>query len=337
MSRGMVVVTGATGFIGGELCARFRKGGRPVLGLVRRINGKALPDLQVLGDLRKTDEATLDEALGGAEAVVHLAGRTQIRKGRVGDPDLAYQESNADITAKVARAAARAGVKRFILASTVKVMGEESEPGDPYTPEDMPDPQDAYARSKLAAERALEDAAADSAMVPIVLRLPMVYGRHVRGNFARLVAAVLRGTRLPLGSVDNRRSVLYVRNLAGAIEAALDAAQPPEGVHFVTDERSISTPDLIRAIANAWQVPARLSRVPVSLIEMAAFVVGRRDSVRRLTRTLEVDASSFTKATGWHPQYTLERALARIAAHSRHPGGRGSTTTRVHDLPSRGT
>jgi nucleoside-diphosphate-sugar epimerase len=334
MSRGPVVVTGATGFIGAELCARFRRAGRPLLGLARRNASRPLPDLQVIGDLRNADEATLDEALSGAEAVVHLAGRAHVMKEKARDPELAYREMNADVTARVARAAARAGVRRFVLASSVKVMGEETEIGKPYCADDVPEPEDAYARSKLAAERALFDAVSDSKMAPIVLRLPLVYGRHARGNFARLVAAVLRRRPLPFGAIENRRSILYVRNLAAAIEAALDVPMAPEGVHFVADALPVSTPDLVRAVATAWQVPARLTNVPVWALELGGMLIGRGAAVRRVTRTLEVDTSSFREMTGWNPHYTLDGALARIAAHSKTSRAENATT-RARDLPSR--
>jgi UDP-glucose 4-epimerase len=330
MSGGLVVVTGATGFVGGELCARFRKSGRPLLGLARRGAPAELTHLQVIGDLRHADDATLDEAFGDADAVVHLAGRAHVMRERAKDPDLAYRQMNADVTARLARAAARAGVRRFVLASSVKVMGEESPRGRPFRPDDPPHPQDAYARSKLAAERALFDAADGTTMLPIVLRLPLVYGRHARGNFPRLVAAVLRGRPLPVGAIDNRRSLLYVRNLAGAIEAALDAPAMAAGAYFVADAAAVSTPELVRAIADAWNVPVRMPRVPAWALELGGAMLGRGDAIRRLTRSLEVDTTSFRAAAGWEPEYTLRRALARIAAHSTSRGS-GGATTRTRD------
>ncbi len=332
MSGGLVVVTGATGFVGVEVCARFRRSGRPLLGLSRRGVAKPVPDLQVIGDLRRADDARLEEALDGADAVVHLAGRAHVMRDRAPDPELAYRQMNAEVTRRLARAAARVGVRRFVLASTVKVMGEESAPGRPFRPADATDPRDAYARSKLASEQALHFEAADTAMIPVVLRLPLVYGRHARGNFARLVAAVLRRRPLPLGAIDNRRSLLYVGNLVSAVEAALDAPTIAAGAYFVADDTSVSTPALIRAIAAAWQVPARLTNVPVWALELGGALVGRRKAVLRLTRSLEVDTSSFREATGWQPPYTLERALARIAAHSKY-APTGGTRTRARDMP----
>jgi len=330
--RGLVVVTGASGFIGAELCAHFRRRGRPVLGLARRSAERMLPDLQVVGDLRNAGDATLDEAFAGAEAVVHLAGRAHVMRERASDPALAYRQANVEVTERLARAATRVGVARFVLASSVKVMGEETRRDRPFAIGDAPRPQDAYARSKLAAEHALQEVAAGTPMIPVVLRLPLVYGRRVPGNFARLVDAVLRRRPFPFGAIDNRRSLLYVRNLALAIDAALDTAAMPAGAYFVADSAPVSTPDLLRAIAEAWHVPLRMTRVPVWALELGASLLGRGDAIRRLTRSLEVDTGAFRAATGFETHYTLQRALARMAqvrprgGPERSPGVRGATT-----------
>jgi UDP-glucose 4-epimerase len=214
-------------------------------------------------------------------------------------------------------------VQRFVLASTVKVGGEASRPGRPLRPDDPPRPQDAYARSKLAAERALADAALGSAMTPIVLRLPLVYGRNAVGNFARLAKAVTLGKALPLASIHNRRSLLYVGNLVDAIVAALDAPVPPAGVHYVADAEAVSTPDLVRAIATAAGVRPRLVALPVPLLRMAGLLARRGDAIDRLAGSLEVDTQGFRAATGWTPRYSLDAALAHAVRQGRPAAGRG--------------
>ena len=153
-------------------------------------------------------------------------------------------------------------------------------------------------------------------MAAAALRLPLVYGRHARGNFARLVAAVRTRKTLPFASIDNRRSLLYLGNLLDAIEAMLDVPQMPPGVHYVADAESVATPDLVRAIASAWRVQPRLAAMPVPLLRAAGLLLGRGAAVARLVGSLEVDTTSLRDGTGWTPRWSLDAALAEIAAGS---------------------
>jgi UDP-glucose 4-epimerase len=323
MSEGLIVVTGATGFVGAALAARLRTGGRALLGTAREVTSGMPGDLQPVGDLAAADDDALDELVSGAFAVVHLAGRAHVMQETAADPAEAYRHANVQATARLARAAARAGVRRFVLASSVKAAGESSRPGRPLAPGDPPHPEDAYGRSKLAAEQALFECAAGTPMAAAALRLPLVYGRHARGNFARLVAAVRARKPLPLASVRNHRSLLYLGNLLDAIEALLDVPQMPPGVHYVADAESVSTPDLVRAIAAAWRVKPRLTAVPVPLLRIAGLLVGRGAAVARLTGTLEVDTGTFREGTGWAPRWSLDAALAEVAAGRDPLGTRG--------------
>ena len=148
---------------------------------------------------------------------------------------------------------------------------------------------------------------------PVIVRLPLVYGPGVTGNFLALENEIARGHALPLGAVRNRRSVLGVGNLVDAVDAALDAPVAPRGVHFIADEESVSVPELTRAIAASLGVEARLRRVPLPLLRLAGFLSGRRATIDRLTSSLEVDASSFMAATGWRPRHSLAHGLVATA------------------------
>ena len=317
MAERLVVVTGAGGFIGSALCAYLRSRGLPFIGTVRQMQTGIASDLHPVGDLSQLDDAALEDIVGGADAVVHLAGRAHVMVEAERNPARAYQAANVDLTSRLAAIATRADVRRFILASSVKVNGERSPSDRPFHPDDPPKPQDAYARSKLAAEQALFDAAKGSTMLAIALRLPLVYGRNAKGNFARLVQAVVSGRRLPLASVRNHRSLLYLGNLVEALEAAIAAEALQSGVHFVADAEAVSTPDLVRAIAVAWRVKARLFAVPVPMLRIAGLAAGRSVVVARLTDSLEVDSSSFREATRWSPRWSLDAALSRTASQHR--------------------
>ena len=317
MAERLVVVTGASGFIGSALCAYLRSQGLPFIGTVRQMQTGIASDLHPIGDLSQLDDTALEDIVGGADAVVHLAGRAHVMVEAERNPARAYQVANVDLTSRLATIAARADVRRFILASSVKVNGERSPSGRAFLPDDPPNPQDAYARSKLAAEQALFDATKGSTMLAIALRLPLVYGRNAKGNFARLVQAVVSGRRMPLASVRNHRSLLYLGNLVEALEAAIAAPAIQSGVHFVADAEAVSTPDLVRAIAVAWRVKARLFAVPVPMLRLAGLAAGRSVVVARLTDSLEVDTASFREATRWSPRWSLDAALSRTASQHR--------------------
>ena len=316
----MIVVTGASGFIGNALCAHLRARKLPFIGTVRQMSKGMPTDLEPIGDLSLLSDAALEDVVGGADAVVHLAGRAHVMVEADRNPARAYAEANVEVTRRLASVAARSDVKRFVLASSVKVNGEQSPPGHPFRPEDEPNPQDAYARSKLAAEQAMFEAVGDSPMVAAALRFPLVYGRNARGNFARLVQLVASGRRLPLASIRNRRSLLYIGNLVEAIEAALVSPAPLSGVHFVADAEAVSTPDLVRAIAHAWKVRTRLFAMPVPLLRVAGLLSGRGVVVARLTESLEIDTSTFRAAAHWTPRWPLDAALLRAASQHRTAG-----------------
>ena len=313
MQRGLVVVTGADGFIGRALCEHFRASGRPHRALVRHATHAPDANHRIIADLATVPEAELDSVLAGAEAVVHLAGRAHVLDEIEPDPVASYRQANVVATARIARAAVRAGVQQLIHASTVKVHGESSVPGRPLRPEDPCIPVDDYARSKLAAEREVGAICAGTALAPLILRLPLVYGPGVKGNFLALMDAVARGATLPLGAIRNRRSILYVGNLVEAIAVALDTTPPPTGAHFIADAQSVAVPDLARAIGVALGEPVRLPSVPVLALELSARLIGKRATIERLTRTLEVDSTSLTDATGWRPRFALADGLAETA------------------------
>lgn len=299
---GMIAVTGAGGFIGAALCRRLASRGQAVRRLVRSPPAYGAPGDTVAIDLARAHVDELAQLFDGVTAIVHLAGRAHVMNETAPDPAAAYTLANVGMTERIALAGVAAGVRRFVLASTAKVNGESTMPGRPFRPGDAPVPQDAYARSKLAAERTLAHIASGTSMLATNLRLPLVYGAGAAGNFRRLVDAVAAGRFLPLGAIDNRRSLVGLDNLLDAIDAVLAAHTPVIGTHFVADADSVSTPDLARAIASALGVAPRLVPVPVSALRVAGALSGLGAALERLTASLEVDPASLARATGWRPR-----------------------------------
>lgn len=260
---------------------------------------KQSPNLSGSADWRR--------ALEGVDAVVHLAGRVHI--GREGDSS-AYFVENHEGTVKLAQDAIAAGASRFLFMSTAKVLGDESG-RSAFLETTEARPSDPYAASKLAAELAL--GGMSDAIQVTILRPPLVYGPEVKANFLALISAVSRGLPLPLASVKNRRSLIGVSNLASSIVACLDSPKAAGRTYHVTDGCAVSTPDLVRAIATALGKPSRLFPFPARLLEACGAAIGRTETIRRLTRSLELDDRSIRVELGWRPIRTMEDELADTA------------------------
>lgn len=302
-----VLVTGASGFAGKAVVAACAHAGLETLALVRTPGTspaieRVVPDLALL--------QRFDQVLEGADAVVHLANLAHVAL----DDRAAIERAralNVEATGRLAQQAAGAGVRRFIYVSSLKVHGEETRQA-PFDEDSALCPGDEYARLKCESEACLARVHGD--MQVIVLRAPLMYGPHVKANFLRLMRAVARGMPLPLSGIRNRRSLLYVGNLAGAIVHLLAAPEPRSRAYLLSDGAPVSTPELVRAIARAMQREVHMAPVPPLLLEALGVLVGRGASVRRLTRSLELDDSRIRAETGWQPAYGFEQALAHTVA-----------------------
>lgn len=332
----LVVVTGAGGFIGSHLVPALAAAGHRVRAVSRPASGAspgasfdasfdassgAAPDAAVRrmahpGIGRDADWAPV---LAGADAVVHLAG---LAHAPVGGRDMRrrLREVNVLATARLAEAAARAGVRDFVFMSSIKAVADRSG-ATPLAEQDAPAPQDCYGVAKLAGERRLWRLQRQStSMRLIVLRPPLVYGAGVRANFAALARIAACGLPLPLAAVRNRRSLLYVGNLASAVLRCLERVDVPSGTFHLGDAAPVSTPELLRALAQARGASARLFAVPPPLLEAAARLLGRQAQASRLLGSLEADPRRFSEAFDWHPPFTLAQGLAATDLRAR--GGR---------------
>ncbi len=251
-------------------------------------------------------------ALRDVGAVVHLAARVHVMAQSGSGASAEYQRVNTVGTERLALAAAETGVRRFVFLSTVKVHGEATG-ARAFTESDPPLPQDAYARSKWEAEQALRRIGARTGMEVVILRPPLVYGPGVKANFFSLLQAIARGLPLPIGAIDNRRSLIFVGNLADAIVKCIEHPAAAGGTFLVRDGEDLSTPELARRLARALDVRPRLLSVPPSWLSFGGWLTGRRDAVDRLIGSLAVDDSKIRAALGWGPPYTLDEGLAATA------------------------
>jgi nucleoside-diphosphate-sugar epimerase len=305
-----ILVTGASGFVGRQLCATLTERGDEVLAGVRSADSGVTTGAEpvVVGDL--SAGPLLAPKLRGVDAVVHLAARTHVMRETASDPEAAFRRSNVTATESLARQAAAVGVRRLVLLSSVKVNGERTA-DRPFTEEDAAAPEDAYGRSKLEAERALQAIATESGLEVVVARPPLVYGPGVKGNLLRLLQWVDRGTPLPLARVRNQRSLVGIWNLCDLI--ALCVAHPAAAgqTFLVSDQQDLSTPALIRAMATALGKRPRLVPFPVPVLRGVARVVGQAAAVDRLTGSLQVSSAKAVRVLGWRPRVPVQEGLQR--------------------------
>jgi nucleoside-diphosphate-sugar epimerase len=307
-----VLVTGANGFVGQVLCETLTQSGYSVRAALRsdRPGAATAAERIVIGEIgAATDWA---RALEGVDCVAHLAARAHV----LGDPAAsagAYFETNERGTQRLASEAARAGVRRLVYLSSIKVNGEET-PGRPFTAADEPQPQDAYAVSKWLGEKHLSEVAAASRMEAVVVRSPLVYGPGVRANFLRLLRWVDREIPLPLGAIHNVRSLVSVWNLCDFLGNVLTNSTAPGHIWMVSDGADMSTPELMRRLARAMNRRARLFPVPVRALSLCAGLVGKQAEVARLSGSLSVDIAPTRERLGWSPPVSPDEGFARTVA-----------------------
>ena len=309
-----IVVTGANGFVGSHLCRALQRKGMAYRAVVRE-GAQASPGTAGLVRLPSLDAHTdWTTALQGATTVIHLAARVHQVQDTSADPLQAFRATNLHATLQLARYAQKMGVQRFIFMSTVKVLGEETAPDQPFRAGDPALPLDAYATSKHEAEQALRALVAGGSMELVIVRPPLVYGPGVRANFASLVRVVRRGIPLPLACVHNLRSLVGIDNLVSLLLRCTQHADAGGQNFLVSDGHDLSTPDLVRQLATALGQPARLWPVPLAGLQLAARLTGRQAAVQRLCSSLQVDISATCQGLQWAPPVSVAEGLRRMVA-----------------------
>jgi len=294
-----VLVTGASGFIGRGLVAYLSGRGCEAVPAVRRAS--RIPNEREL-DLEDSD--AWRAALEDCDSVVHLAGRAHVMCETAADPAQAFKTANVDNTLTVARYAAAAGVPRFVFLSSVKVNGERTQPGQCFHADDKPNPQDDYARSKLAAEEALFELAAQTGLEVVVIRPPLVYGPGVKGNFAQLIRWGTGRIPLPLGAIDNARSMIALDNLLQFVHLCADRAASPKAanqVFLVADGPAVSTTQLLKQLAAAYGRGPWLVPVPGTLLRWMSRLLGKSGTADKLLGSLVVSDEKARALLGWKP------------------------------------
>lgn len=311
-----VLVTGASGFVGTELCRALGDRGYPVRGAIRGPNYVKFASRSdhVVGDINALTDWSA--ALRGIGCVIHCAARTHITPEAEGDVLSLYHSVNVEGTRRLAEQAAGAGVRRLVYVSTVKVHaesrlrnpsvlsigGDASEFAMNMTNHEVKDP---YGISKWEAEKALWAVAAATGLEVVVVRPPLIYGPGVKGNLARLLKLMRSGVPLPFGSIQNQRSMIGLSNLADLLVRCVDHPAAGGQTLLASDGEDVSTPDLLRLIAAALGRSARLVSVPVPLLRWVGWVLSKQGEIDRLVGSLKVDSRRTRELLGWTPPATL--------------------------------
>lgn len=303
-----VLVTGAGGFVGQALCK--------ALVPLHTVYGTTRNASKTLGSgVRRvvwcSDDTRL-ENFPGVDAVVHLAARAHVLRDDSAEPLQAFRAANTVGTLKLAGQAAAAGVRRFVFISSIGVNGNRTL-ARPFTEQDVPAPHDLYAISKHEAEQGLRELASRTGMQVVIIRPPLVYGPGAPGNFGKLVDAVQRGIPLPLGKVENSRSLIGLDNLVRFIQLCLVHPAAANETFVIADGEEVSTTELMRRVARACGTTARLLPVPSGVLRFAARVTGRRELSTRLLDSLVVDPAKAREVLGWYPVATMDEQLGKIA------------------------
>ena len=311
------LVTGANGFVGSALCGRLCKDGARVRGAIRSSQAQ-LKGVEYFDVGSISSETDWSAALRNVQQVVHLAARVHMMNDKCKDPLAEFCRVNSGGTVRLAQQAAEVGVRRFVYLSSVKVNGESTEVGRPFTATDTPAPQDPYGVSKHEAEQLLHQIAAETGMEVVSIRPPLVYGPGVKANFESMMRWLVRGIPLPLGAVtNNRRSLVALENLVDLIVTCLTHPAAANQTFLVRDGEDLSTADLLRRIGLAIGKPARLFYVPTGLLKQGAMLLNKPAIYQRLCGSLQVDIAKTRQLLGWTPPLSVDEGLCRATERFR--------------------
>jgi len=309
-----MLVTGTSGFVGQALCSTLVARGQRVRAAVRSADSMPSADgLDVVAVGEVGAQTNWSAALAGVDCVIHCAARAHVIHETEVDARAVYRAVNVSGTQRLAEQAAALGVRRLVFLSSIGVLGIHTNGRGPFFVSDVPKPVEDYAISKWEAEQALWAVSAQTGLEVVAVRSPLVYGPQVKGNLLRLLGLVARGVPQPFEAVHNQRSLVGLSNL---VDLLLRCAEHPAAAgqtFLASDGQDLSTPQLIRLMAEGMNRPARLLPVPMALLQAVGSLLGKRSEIDRLVASLQVDSGHTQAQLGWTPPVSLEEGVREMA------------------------
>ena len=309
-----ILITGASGFIGQSICKSFSKLGRSVCGVVRSfdtlLTNNHIEYLYVEDINLKTNWKNV---LVGIDSIIHCAGRAHKMSSNE-DFDL-YHLENTEGTKNLAEQAAKAGIRRFIFLSSIKVNGESTDKiknKEVFSYNDIPNPLDAYAKSKLAAEKELWKISSKTNLEIVIVRLPLVYGEGAKGNLAQLIKIIKTGIPLPFSTIKNQRSMIGIDNLVDLLIRCIDCPEASGKTFLVSDGEDLSTPDLIKLITLSYGKKPYLFPFPIFLLKFLGSIFGKEKEISRLVNSLRIDNSYAKNILKWTPPNSVKEGINKM-------------------------
>jgi nucleoside-diphosphate-sugar epimerase len=307
-----IFVTGASGFVGHALMDKMLTScDYKIFAAVRKLD----PDFPSAVKQWKFDgiSTTTDwnNSLQGIDCIIYTAARVHIMSDTANDPLEEFRAVNTIGTLNLARQAADLGVKRFIYLSSIKVNGESTQLGMPFTEDDKFVPTDPYPLSKYEAELGLLELAKKTQMEVVIIRPPLVYGPGVKANFLSMMKWLNKGIPLPFGAINNKRSLVALDNLVDLILTCIDHPAAANQVFLVSDGDDLSTTELLQRVATSLGKKPILMHVNQQLLEIGLKLVGKKDLAQRLYASLQVDISKAKKLLNWTPAVSVDEGFRK--------------------------
>ena len=307
-----ILVTGGSGFIGKAVCENLKKKNYKVNIASRRDIATNLSGVKVYSINKINENTNWFEALNTVSCVIHCAAKTHVMNNIKQKTFTSFREVNVEGTLNLAKQAVECGVKRFIFLSSIKVNGERTEKLSMFRYNDIPKPQDAYGISKWEAEKGLWEISKQSGLEVVIIRAPLVFGPGVKGNLRSLIKLIQHRIPLPFSLIKNQRSLIGIDNLVDFIIRCIDDHKTSGNTFLVSDEKDISTPDLVRQIASSMGFSVRLFPLPLSFLKFFGFILGKKNEIDRLIGSLQIDNSYTKKTLDWTPPVSVEEGIRRM-------------------------
>jgi len=310
-----ILLTGANGFVGSFLLPELLLNSYKVRIVGRKFNQSFIKNTKVFNIDSLSADTNYKDALSEVKVVIHLAARVHVMKHFSSNALEEYKKINLYGTMNLARQSVRAGVKRFIFISSIKVNGEVTLNGKKFYADDIPSPKDPYSISKYEAEQALMRLSKDSGMEVVIIRPPLIYGPGVKANFFTMMKWLSRNFSLPLGAINNKRSFVGVANLVDLVLTCLDHPGAANEIFLVSDDYDVSTTFLLQSLSMALGKKSKLIRIPIFILKIAFLTVGKLNLSQKLLESLQLDIAKTKQKLNWSPPVSFEDGIVETARH----------------------